>query len=134
VEPYALAGDIYSCPPWVGRGGWTLYTGAAAWMWRLGIEAILGLRLEDGHLRIDPCIPPEWERFEAWVRTGEQRLHIVVENPERVATGVRNITIDDAPIDSNVLRLDATSRGERKVCVRLGRAAYLPARTDRNAV
>ena len=48
VEPYALAGDIYSSAPWVGRGGWTWYTGAAAWMWRLGIEAILGLRKRRG--------------------------------------------------------------------------------------
>ena len=61
VEPYVLAGDIYSCPPWVGRGGWTWYTGAAAWMWRLGVEAILGLRREEGTLRIDAVHPSELE-------------------------------------------------------------------------
>ena len=80
-----LAGDVYGCPPWVGRGGWTWYTGAAAWMWRLGVEAILGLRKEDGELRIDPCIPPTWKGFEAWVRMGEQRVHVVVDNPDRVS-------------------------------------------------
>jgi cyclic beta-1,2-glucan synthetase len=54
IEPYVLAGDVYSCAPWVGRGGWSWYTGAAAWLWRLGVEAILGLRKERGRLCIDP--------------------------------------------------------------------------------
>ena len=95
-------------PPWVGRGGWTWYTGAAAWMWRLGIEAILGLRKEDGQLRIDPCIPPSWEGFEAWVRLGAQTIHLVFENPDRVATGVAAMTLDGTRLDSNrivVIRL-----------------------------
>jgi cyclic beta-1,2-glucan synthetase len=134
VEPYALAGDIYSCSPWVGRGGWTLYTGAAAWMWRLGVEAILGLRREDGHLRIDPCIPPEWKGFEAWVRVGEREVHVVVENPDRVATGVATMTLDDARLDSNLVRLDPSATGPHEVRVRLGTTAYFPARSDRSAV
>ncbi|MGO9837707.1 MAG: GH36-type glycosyl hydrolase domain-containing protein [Polyangiaceae bacterium] len=136
VEPYALAGDVYSCPPWVGRGGWTLYTGAAAWMWRLGTEALLGLHLEDGHLRIDPCIPPEWKGFEAWIRLGEERVHVVVENPDQVATGVASMTVDRTPLDSNLLRLVPApgAAGEREVHVRLGRALYLPGRGDRSAV
>jgi len=134
VEAYALAGDIYSCPPWVGRGGWTLYTGAAAWMWRLGTEAILGLRLEDGHLRIDPCIPADWKGFEAWIRVGKHRVHVVVENPDRVATGVATMTLDEASLDSNLLRLDRDGTGEHEVHVRLGRALYLPGRGDRSAV
>ena len=87
VEPYVLAGDVYGAAPWVGRGGWTWYTGAAAWLWRLGVEGILGLRKEDGELRIDPCIPPAWKGFEAWVRLGGQQVHVVVENPDAVAQG-----------------------------------------------
>jgi cyclic beta-1,2-glucan synthetase len=134
VEPYALAGDIYSCAPWVGRGGWTLYTGAAAWMWRLGVEAILGLRREDGHLRIDPCIPPEWKGFEAWVQVGERQVHVVVENPDKVATGVATMTLDDMPLDSNLVRLEPSGAGTHEVRVRLGNAAYFPARSDRSAV
>jgi len=134
VEPYALAGDVYSCPPWVGRGGWTLYTGAAAWMWRLGTEAILGLRMEDGHLRIDPCIPPEWEGFEAWVRLGEQRIHVVVENPDRVATGVVATSVDGQRSDTNVVRVEPGAKGDREVRVKLGRALYVAARSDRSAV
>ena len=99
VEPYALAGDVYGSAPWVGRGGWTWYTGAAAWMWRLGTEAILGLHRDNGALRLDPCIPPAWDGFEAWVRVGERTVHVVVENPDHVSTGVASRTLDGANFD-----------------------------------
>ncbi len=44
VEPYVVCADIYSKPPYVRRGGWTWYTGSSAWMYRLGLEAILGFQ------------------------------------------------------------------------------------------
>ncbi|HSP56996.1 MAG TPA: hypothetical protein VLO12_01680 [Halomonas sp.] len=120
VEPYALAADIYSVPPWVGRGGWTWYTGSAAWMWRLGVEAILGLQRSDGGLRIDPCIPPSWNGFQARVHIGRQRVHIVVENPDRVASGVASMTLDDVALESNRIQLDPSESGVHEVHVRLG--------------
>ncbi len=120
VEPYALAGDVYSVPPWVGRGGWTWYTGAAAWMWRLGAEAILGLRREGGALRIDPCIPPRWDGFEAWINEGAQRLHIVVDNPDHISQGVASITIDNVRVDANRISMKGLAPGMREVHVRLG--------------
>jgi len=123
VEPYALAADIYSCPPWVGRGGWTWYTGSAAWMWRLGVEAILGLQRCDGDLRIAPCIPPSWPGFEAWVHLGRQRVHIVVENPDRLATVVVTVTLDGAALASDRIRLDPSVAGTHEVHVRLGSLA-----------
>lgn len=120
VEPYALAADIYSVPPWIGRGGWTWYTGSAAWMWRLGVEAILGLQRSDGGLRIDPCIPPAWSGFEAWVHSGRQRIHIVVENPDRLSTGVASMTLDGIALESNRVQLDPDEAGVHEVHVRLG--------------
>ena len=120
VEPYVLAADIYSCPPWVGRGGWTWYTGSAAWLWRLGVEAILGLHRSDGELRIAPCIPPAWQGFEAWVRLGRQRVHVVVANPDRVSGGVATMTLDGVALDSNRVRLDPSLAGAHEVHVRLG--------------
>jgi cyclic beta-1,2-glucan synthetase len=121
VEPYVLAGDVYGAPPWVGRGGWTWYTGAAAWGWRLGVEQILGLRKEEGELRIDPCIPPAWNGFEAWVRVGAQRVHIVVENPDGVSRGVVMITLDGAPLAGSHIQLDPNVPAEREVRVTLGK-------------
>ncbi|MGC2774472.1 MAG: glycosyl transferase, partial [Bradyrhizobium sp.] len=57
VEPYVVAADVYSMSPHVGRGGWTWYTGAAGWMYRAGLESILGFRLKAGFLALEPCIP-----------------------------------------------------------------------------
>ena len=130
VEPYVLAGDVYSCPPWVGRGGWTWYTGAAAWMWRLGIEAILGIRLEQGHLHLDPCIPPSWQGFEAWIRAGKKSVHVVVDNPDHVASGVAAITLDTQVLGSHVICVDPDEAGVHEVRVRLGVASRAPSSPD----
>ena len=64
VEPYVVAADVYAEPPHVGRGGWTWYTGSAGWMYRAGLEWILGFRLRGAALHIDPCIPRAWRGFE----------------------------------------------------------------------
>ncbi|HEV7432851.1 MAG TPA: hypothetical protein VGN77_07400, partial [Steroidobacteraceae bacterium] len=64
VEPYVVAADVYSVPPWVGRGGWTWYTGAAGWLYRAAIESILGFNKRGNELMLAPCIPKSWPRFE----------------------------------------------------------------------
>ena len=89
-------------------------------MWRLGVEAILGLRRQDGQLRVDPCIPKEWPGFEAWIRLNEQRFHIVVENPERVSSGVAGMTLDGERLGSNRIDLSPGTKGTHEVRVRLG--------------
>ncbi len=91
IEPYVLAGDVYGAPPLTGRGGWSWYTGGAAWMWRLGVESILGLTRKDGQLEIDPCIPADWPGFEATVRVDGQDVHVIVENPHHVSRGVASV-------------------------------------------
>ncbi|MBT2771539.1 glycosyl transferase [Halomonas sp. ISL-60] len=65
VEPYVVAADVYSVAPHTGRGGWTWYTGSAGWMYRAGIEGILGIRREGGWLVIAPCLPHDWPGFSA---------------------------------------------------------------------
>ncbi len=122
VEPYVLAGDVYGAPPFVGRGGWTWYTGAAAWMWRLGVEAILGLRKVDGDLHVDPCIPPHWTGFEATVRLGEQECQVIVDNSRGVGRGVLSSTLDGVAQASPVVR-SAPGLSRRVLRVVLGAAA-----------
>ncbi len=74
VEPYVTTGDVYSMPPHTGRGGWSWYSGSAGVMYRVGIENILGIRLVNGGLVIDPCIPAHWPGFH---RDGAARRHDV---------------------------------------------------------
>ncbi|MDO5500532.1 MAG: hypothetical protein Q4F67_12725, partial [Propionibacteriaceae bacterium] len=61
VEPYVVCADVYSVDPHVGRGGWTWYTGSSGWLYRAGLEAILGIRREGDQLVLRPCFPQEWE-------------------------------------------------------------------------
>jgi cyclic beta-1,2-glucan synthetase len=68
LEPYVLAGDVYSQPPHVGRGGWSWYTGSAAWFYRGVIEVVLGLAIRGNQLVITPCLPASWENAVIRVR------------------------------------------------------------------
>ncbi len=63
-EPYVVAADVYAVAPHTGRAGWSWYTGSAAWMYRAGVEGILGLRRESGFLVFSPCLPSHWPGFE----------------------------------------------------------------------
>jgi len=94
VEPYVAAADVYSEAPHVGRGGWTWYTGSAGWMYRAGVEWILGFRLRGSRLVIDPCIPRAWRGFEIDFRYHSSRYQIQVSNPNEVSRGVVGLTLD----------------------------------------
>jgi cyclic beta-1,2-glucan synthetase len=94
VEPYVVAGDIYAEPPHVGRGGWTWYTGAAGWLYRVGIEWILGFRVRGTTLSIDPCIPREWPGYSINFRYHSSIYKIKVENPSSVTRGVALTRVD----------------------------------------
>jgi cyclic beta-1,2-glucan synthetase len=102
-EPYAVAADVYSQSPHVGRAGWTWYTGAAGWLYRAGLESILGFQKQGAALRIDPCIPRRWERFEIRYRHGASRYRIRVENPKGVCRGVSRVQLDGVPLEGDAL-------------------------------
>ncbi len=95
VEPYVACADVYTAAAHVGRGGWTWYTGSAGWMYRTGIEGILGIYVRGQSLRVDPCIPRAWTRFEFTYRFGSSRYTVAVENPQGVSRGVRQAFLDD---------------------------------------
>ncbi|MEO6725388.1 MAG: glucoamylase family protein [Blastocatellia bacterium] len=117
VEPYVAAGDVYAVPPHAGRGGWSWYTGSAAWMYRAGLESILGFQLNGDRLRIDPCIPRSWREFEITYRRGPTRYHIKVENPHGVCRGVASMEIDGElqPASEIVLSGDAPLHNVRVI-------------------
>ena len=94
VEPYVAVADVYAVPPHTGRGGWTWYTGSAGWMYRAGLESILGFKLESTRLRIDPCVPRWWRDFEITYRRKGTVYRIRVENPLGVSRGVVSVEVD----------------------------------------
>jgi cyclic beta-1,2-glucan synthetase len=78
IEPYVMAGDVYSQPPYVGRGGWSWYTGAAAWMHRAAIESIFGLRLGAQDLHFRPCLPTHWHQAELTLRRDARSMRFIL--------------------------------------------------------
>ena len=94
VEPYVLAGDIYAEPPHVGRGGWTWYTGSAGWLYRAGLEWMLGFRVRGQMLFIDPCIPRNWPGYSIEFRYHSAIYKITVENPLSVSCGIASTSLD----------------------------------------
>ena len=78
IEPYVMAGDVYTQPPYVGRGGWSWYTGSAAWMHRAAIESIFGLQMEAHVLRLTPSLPSHWRQAELTLRRGGRSMRFII--------------------------------------------------------
>jgi cellobiose phosphorylase len=126
VEPYAACADVYSVAPHVGRGGWTWYTGSAGWLYRAGLEAILGFCVRGNTLVIDPCLPKAWPGYEiVFRRRGPHnmvtRYEIKVENPRRVSRGVIAAEPESVKIAQGMARIPLIDDGQiHRVRIELG--------------
>jgi len=103
VEPYVLAGDVYGAPPHTGRGGWTWYSGAAGWLYRAGVEALLGLTRHGDALELAPCLPRDWPGYRAQLRCGASRYEITVTNHMTSGASVVALVVDGRPLPGNRL-------------------------------
>jgi len=100
TEPYVISGDVYARAPHAGRGGWSWYTGSAGWMYRAGLESILGLRRRGAIFVLDPCIPSSWPEYQIVWRFLETRYEITVSNPARRCKGVATACLDGAAVNA----------------------------------
>jgi cyclic beta-1,2-glucan synthetase len=100
VEPYVVAADVYTAAGHVGRGGWTWYTGSASWMYRLGVETILGFTKRGETLFIEPCVPAAWPEFTIEYRHGRTLYVIVVHDPGSIRRGETDVTLDGRALDN----------------------------------
>ena len=105
VEPYVIPADIYGEGNLAGRGGWTWYTGSSCWYYKAGVEYILGIKIEKGILKINPCIPKDWKTFSVRYKWKNTLYNILVENPNGNEIGVKKIVIDGIEQMSNEIRL-----------------------------
>ena len=119
VEPYVVAADVYGAAPHTGRGGWTWYTGSAGWLYRVAIEAILGLRVRGDTLRLSPCIPRSWPQFELSYRYRSATYRIVVDNSAGKGRGVKSVELDGERVPNDELLLSDDAKTHHAV-VRLG--------------
>ncbi|RFF30935.1 GH36-type glycosyl hydrolase domain-containing protein [Wenzhouxiangella sediminis] len=102
LEPYVLAGDVYSQGDNRGRGGWSWYTGAAAWAWRGAIESVFGLKRQGKRLLIDPCLPPGWDRCRVTIQAGASPYVIEYRQSAGAERKVR-IEVDDRKIEGQMI-------------------------------
>lgn len=120
-EPYVLAGDVLAHPAHIGRAGWTWYTGSAGWMYRAGLESILGLRRRGDVFSMDPCIPASWPSFSVRWSLGRSRYEISVMNPERLCRGVLTAELDGSAADPRAISI-FDDGGVHRVRLTLGAA------------
>jgi cyclic beta-1,2-glucan synthetase len=119
TEPYVMAGDLYARAPHEGRGGWSWYSGSAGWMYRAGMESILGLRRRGNTFAIDPCIPSTWPEYRVEWQFGSTRYDIHVDNPGRRCRGVGSAYLDNAPVEPSAIPL-VDDGGTHQVRVEIG--------------
>ncbi len=105
VEPYVVAADVYTAPAHIGRGGWTWYTGSASWMYRIGLEEILGFRKVGDTLRVEPCVPNAWPSFDIVYRFGGATYDITVGDPAGIRRRGAAVTVDGALVQDGIISL-----------------------------
>lgn len=105
VEPYVIPADIYEAKGLEGRGGWTWYTGSSSWFNKIGLENILGFNIEQGVLKINPCIPKEWKEYSIRYRFKNSIYNIKVKNPNGKNTGVDKIFLNGEDVENKEIRL-----------------------------
>jgi cellobiose phosphorylase len=103
VEPYVAAADIYGVAPHTGRGGWTWYTGSAGWMYRLIVETLLGIQVENVRLKLEPKPPKDWDSFKARYRYHETCYHIHIAKEPGLAKP--ELRLDGQPVTESSIPL-----------------------------
>jgi cellobiose phosphorylase len=119
VEPYVVAADVYGAPPHVGRGGWTWYTGSAAWLYRAALESLLGFSKRGNLLSFKPRVHPSWSGYEVVYRHGKATYACRVENPSGDGRRVTEVWIDEVLVPDRVVQLLDDER-EHRVRIVLG--------------
>ncbi len=119
VEPYVVAADVYTTPGSVGRGGWTWYTGSASWMYRVGLEELVGFRKEGDSLRIEPSVPAAWPELRVEYRFGSTVYAIVVERPGLLREHGSRVSVDGRELpDATIPLRDDGQRHEVRIVPR----------------
>ena len=112
-----MAGDVYSLAGHVGRGGWTWYTGAAAWTYRVWLEEVLGFQRRGDTFTVNPVIPKDWPHVHLRYRYQNTLYRIAIENPGRCCRGVVLVELDGIAMADKIVRLRddaAAPRGTRR--------------------
>ena len=109
VEPYVISADIYGSGNLAGRGGWTWYTGSSSWYYKAGVEYILGLKVKNGVLSINPCIPNDWTKYNIKYKWKNSYYNIKVINENGKKSGVEKVVFDGKVVENSII-LDGSGK------------------------
>jgi cellobiose phosphorylase len=132
VEPYVLAADIYSQPPHAGRGGWTWYTGSAAWLYRLFHEVMFGIERQGDTLHVEPRVPASWSTFKLHYRYYQTFYHLEYRQAP-THRGAARLTLDGQLLPDETLKL-VNDRRDHVVEVHFGPPAVASELTGAKAM
>lgn len=107
-EPYVMAQEIQDAHPHVGRGGGSWYTGSAGWMYRLIVEALLGIERQGERLVLSPQLPCGWPGFRLEYRYRQTLYEIEVRFAEADA-----LLVDGQATEGNQVPLADDGRRHR---------------------
>jgi len=110
LEPYVTAGDIYGVGALSGRGGWSWYTGSAAWLYRFGIRMLLGLQRQGERLYVRPCLPDAWPAFKARLRYGNAEYELHIHSPAEFRQNQLFMVKNGDAIDASSILLESSGR------------------------
>jgi cyclic beta-1,2-glucan synthetase len=116
VEPYVMAADVYAVDPHIGRGGWTWYTGSSGWMYKVGLEDILGFNKNEDILTIDPCIPNNWSQYTIVYKHSRTTFNITIKNPNNCSSGVKSLSINGIDIPDKKIDLKTYEGDQSHEC------------------
>jgi cellobiose phosphorylase len=104
AEPFVTPGNIDGPDsPNYGMGGWSWYTGSAAWFQKIIVDWILGIRATEAGLLIDPCIPKEWTNYSVKRTFRGTVYHLFIDNSLHNKTGINHIEINGIKIEGNII-------------------------------
>jgi len=121
MEPYVQGQTTYSTfSPRPGNTRTSWLTGAAAWFYYSGTQHILGIIPKVDGLKIDPCIPSEWDGFKATRIFRGFVIDIEVKNPNHVCQGAGFLLLNGEKIEGNLVPIEKLISGNNKVELTLG--------------
>jgi cellobiose phosphorylase len=107
IEPYVIAADVYSAPGLVGRGGWSWYTGAAGWMYRIALEHLLGFTVRGGQVQVAAARPEAFARYQLTYRHDGTTFEIEVDRGDERDAGA---WLDGKSVALDAIRLPADGK------------------------
>ncbi|MCB0751088.1 MAG: glycosyl transferase, partial [Ignavibacteriae bacterium] len=104
TEPYVYSQMIAgkdAFKPGEAKNSWL--TGTAAWNYYAITQYILGIQPQYNGLKIDPCIPNDWNEITIIRKFRDAKYNIEVKNPNHISKGIKQIYVNGNMIEGDII-------------------------------